>query len=149
MIKNIFEEFIKLYYTRTGDKTQIIRDTMIKPGIIARKVEDGIYIYYLLSGFYIRIPWDISDLFQSLNTYSGDRLLFNASSKCEDNIDQFIIENLKLICFLNRNDGDGFLNTLSRICDLGTFDFVEWYEKNYNKVLGNIELFSPKEHKTI
>lgn len=144
-IENIFIEFMALYYQNSGVRPNSLKDISLGSGVIARCSSLGCSIYYLTTGNYIRIPWDIMDLFFSLNTYSGNRILHIKSS---GDIEQFIQEFIKFVNLLN-NDASKteILSILTNIIDLGgTKKFREWYFNKFNKKLESIEFFSPDKN---
>jgi hypothetical protein len=145
MIENIFTEFMNLYYTSTGNRPKELKDIPIKPGIIVRVTDNDYTIHYLTNGNYIRIPWEYIDLFSSLNTYAGDRILHDRMEECTP-ANKFIKHFVLLTKYLSLGNGDLFLYTLAEICDLGTKDFRDWYNIKFNKNLNPIEFFSPDKN---
>ena len=142
-IENIFTEFMALYYQDSGIKPSSLKDIPIQSGVIARYTEIGCTIYYLTTGNYIRIPWKFVDLFSSLDTYSGNRIL---SIEPQDDIERFIKLFTKFINILNSYKGDYIIPLLSDILDIGTSNFREWYKNKFNKNLEPVEFFSPDKN---
>ena len=142
-IKTIFTEFMALYYQNGGVEPSSLKDIPVQSGVIARYTEVGCTIYYLTTGNHIRIPWKLIDLFSSLDTYSGNRIL---SIEPQDDIERFIKLFTKFINVLNSYRGDQIVPLLSDILDMGTNNFREWYRKNFNKNLEPVEFFSPDKN---
>lgn len=143
-IENIFTEFMSLYYQDSGVKSSSLKDITIQSGVIARYSETGCTIYYLTTGNYIRIPWKFMDLFSSLNTYSGDRIL--RSLEPQTDLERFIYLFTKFVGSLNNSLGDSIISVLSDIIDLGTGNFREWYKNKFNKTLEPVEFFGPDKN---
>lgn len=141
MIEDIFTEFMNLYYTSSGSKSKTLKDIPLKPGIIVRVTENNYTIHYLTNGNYIRIPWEYVDLFSSLNTYAGDRILNDRMEECTA-VNKLIRHFIILLKYLSVGNGDLFLYTLAEICEIGTKDFRDWYNIKFNKKLNPIEIFS-------
>lgn len=142
-IENIFIEFMSLYYNSSGSKSATLKDIPIEPGIIARCSDLGCTIYYLTTGTYIRIPWEMMDLFSSLDSYSGHRIL---SLEPKNDIEKFIFNSLYLINSINTRKGDIIISALSNVVDIGTLHFREWYTNRFNKKILAIECFSPDKN---
>jgi hypothetical protein len=143
-IENIFTEFMALYYRNNGVKPSSLKDIALGSGVIARCSDLGCTIYYLTTGNYIRIPWEIMDIFYSLNTYSGNRIL---SLEPSGDIERFIWEFTKFVGLLNNNAPDSVvIPVFTDILDLGTKKFREWYFNKFNKKLEAIEFFSPDKN---
>ena len=142
MIENIFLEFMALYYN-SGVRPSSLNDIFIDSGVIARCSNIGCTIYYLTTGNYIRIPWEMMDLFFSLNTYSGNRIL----NLCHNNdIEKFIKEFVRFINLLNNRNESMIMPVFTNILELGTIKFREWYLNKFNKNLKAIEFFSPDKN---
>lgn len=143
-IENIFTEFMALYYRNNGVKPGSLKDISIGSGVIARCNEIGCTIYYLTTGNYIRIPWEMMDLFYSLNTYSGNRIM---SLEAIGNIEQLIQGFTKFISLLNNNPRESvIMPVFTSILDLGTREFREWCLSKFDKKLDPIEFFSPNKN---
>ena len=138
-IENIFTEFMALYYKSNGVRPSLLKDIPIQSGVIARCTDVGCTIYYLTMGNYIRIPWEFMDLFFSLNTYSGNRII---SLSPENNIEKFIQSFVLFTGYLSNSNEDYIVSSLSNIVDLGTKEFREWYKDKFNRTLEPIEFFS-------
>ena len=142
-IENIFIEFMSLYYQNSGIKPSSLKDISIQSGVIARLTKIGCTIYYLTTGNYIRIPWEFIDLFSSLNTYSGNRIL---SIEPKNYVEKFIHLFIKFINLLNNQEGYTLVPVLSEIVSIKTNTFREWYKNKFNKNLEPIEFFSPDKN---
>lgn len=133
-----------LYYRNSGVNPSSIKDIALGSGVIARYSYLGCTIYYLTTGNYIRIPWEIIDIFYSLNTYSGNRVL---SIEPSGDIEKFIWEFTKFVNLLNNNSPNSIIISIfTDIIDLGTKKFREWYFNKFNKKLEAIEFFSPDKN---
>lgn len=146
-IENIFTEFMSLYYKNSGIKPGSLKDINIGSGVIARLDSIGCTVYYLTTGNYIRIPWEYIDLFSSLNTYSGNRIL---SLNSETDVEKFIQLFVKFINLLNNGSNNesnsSVVSVLMNILDFGTRKFREWYLSKFNKNMEPVEFFSPDKN---
>lgn len=142
-IENIFLEFMELYYNKAGTRPISLRDVSIRSGVIARYTETGCTVYYLTTGNYIRIPWDIMDLFLSLNTYSGHRILHLVP---ESNVEKLIYLFVKFVNLFNNYGGEELEKVISDISEIGTNSFREWYKNKFNKSLEPVEFFGPDKN---
>ena len=142
-IENIFLEFMSLYYNNVGTKPDSLKDISLSSGIIARYTDIGCTIYYLTTGNYIRIPWNIMDLFLSLNTYSGNRIIYE---RAENAIELFIQLGVKFVNSIDNNSSQDTIAIFSEILELGTKNFRKWYIDRFNRDLGMIEFFSPDKN---
>lgn len=124
--RELFNEFLELYYVQ--DNTQILKlkDILISPGVILRILDKTYTIYYLTNGMQIIIPWKFVDLFSALNAWGGDRIL---RSTKKDNIDRLIFHFLNLIRGVETKNEDLFMTSLISILDINTKDFIAVYEK--------------------
>ena len=124
--KELFNEFLELYYVQ--DNTQILKlkDILISPGVILRILDKTYTVYYLTNGMQIVIPWKFVDLFSALNTWGGDRIL---RSTMKDNIDRLIFHFLNLIRGVETKNEDLFMTSLTSILDINTKDFITIYDK--------------------
>jgi len=137
--KELFNEFLELYYVQ--DNTEIIKlkDILISQNIILRILNKTYIIYYLTNGIHIIIPWKFVDLFSALNTWGGDRII---ESIKEDNIDKLIFHFLNLIRGVETKDEDLFMNSLTNILSINTKEFTTIYEK---LKLDSIEIRTPNK----
>lgn len=129
---------MSLYYRNNGVKPSSLKDIPIESGVIARYTNLSCTIYYLTTGNHIRIPWEIMDLFFSLDIYSGNRIL---SLKPENNLERVIWLFVRFVNLLNNSRGEQVISVLSDILELGTGDLRDWYLDRFNKKLDPIEFF--------
>ena len=71
--RDILKEFLVLGYTPGLRKTGL-RDISLSDYTIVRITYNGWNVINLLNGTNIFIPWELTDIFESLNTWGGDRL---------------------------------------------------------------------------
>lgn len=135
--KELFNEFLELYYVQ--DNTQILKlkDILISPGIVLRILDKTYTVYYLTTGMQIIIPWKFVDLFSALNVWGGDRII---RSNKKDNIDRLIFHFLNLIIGVETKNEDLFMTSLTSILDINTKDFITIYDK---LSLDRIEIKTP------
>ena len=91
--RELFNEFLELYYVPDNTRVLKLKDILISPGVILRILDKTYTVYYLTNGMQIVIPWKFVDLFSALNVWGGDRIL---RSTQKDNIDRFYFFNLCL-----------------------------------------------------
>ena len=135
--KNLFKEFMVLGYY-PGTKISSLTDIPTSNYTIIRVTRDGWNVISFRNGTNIYIPWELVDLFSSLNTWGGQRII--ECSEAEDNVDSTIIDFLRLVNFINKKQGDSFIEILSKICSTGTGEFREWFQNNFKKSIRPIEL---------
>ena len=143
--QELFKEFMVLGYY-PGTRRSGLKDVPLLNYTIARIVRDGWNIISFYNGTTIYIPWELVDLIESLNTWGGHRVL---NSEVTDKIDQTILRLLELNLFLTRKQGTEFMNTLSKICSIGTADFREWFKREFKKILPPIEINTLDNFKAI
>ena len=71
----VFQEFMELYYNKPGIRPSSFKDIGLCDYTIARLTKDGCTIYNLTNGTNIKIDWKWLDLFSSLNTFSGHKII--------------------------------------------------------------------------
>lgn len=124
--KELFNEFLELYYVPDDKPIFKLKDILVGPGLILRILNKTYILYYLTSGTQIIIPWKYIDLFSALNTWGGDRIL---RSKQDDNVDRLIFHFLNLIIAAETKNGDLLLESIVNISEIGTEKLIEAYEK--------------------
>ena len=146
--RDILKECLVLGYTPGLRKTGL-RDISLSDYTIVRITYNGWNVINLLNGTNIFIPWELTDIFESLNTWGGDRL-YRLSREGIDKIDKEIYYLLSLTTYIWRTDGkEMFLNCLAKICSLGTSEFREWYLDEFEKRLSPIEFNSLDKYKKL
>jgi len=126
MIEDIFREFINLGY-KSGTLPSKDRDIHVKDLIIMRIGNSYLKILYLFNGSCLNIPWSWIDLFSSLNTWGGDRILFQCQEERENPIANFIEDfiNIAASTSCSRVSSE-FLDWMSDACEIGTRVFKDW-----------------------
>lgn len=124
--KDLFNEFLELYYVQDNKEVLKLKDILISPSIVLRILDKTYTIYYLTNGIHITIPWKFVDLFSALNTWGGDRILMSTK---KDDIDRLIFHFLNLIIGVETKNEDLFMTSLTSILDINTKDFTTVYEK--------------------
>lgn len=124
--RELFNEFLELYYIPDNTQVLKLKDILINPGVILRILDKTYTVYYLTNGMQIVIPWKFVDLFSALNTWGGDRIL---RSTMKDNIDRLIFHFLNLIRGVETKNEDLFMTSLTSILDINTKDFITVYDK--------------------
>ena len=143
--KDIFKEFMTLAYS-SGKVMEGLEDIVIGDYIIARITGHGLRVLWLLNGNKLRISWKMVDLFTSLNTTNGEKVVWEGKNRGgEDNVEKIIYLLVLLINQFNWGKGKDFLETLACICETGTGEFREWFEKEFGEKLQPIELITAKE----
>lgn len=137
MIKKLVQEFMAIGYSREK-RMSGLEDIIISEYTIGRLTESGLLVIWLVSGNKLKIPWEYIDIFSSLNTVSGEQILYRGLS--EDPAEKIIYWFVLLINQLNWGKGKKFLDTLSNICELGTKDLREWFEKEFGEKLRPLEM---------
>lgn len=142
-ISNVFSEFMELSYTPgCGVPWKGISDMKIKEGIIARKTENGVKVLYLTNGNSLFVPKEWIDLFSQLNAHSGEKILYVNSLPENDKIGTLIYLFLRLVMFIDAEKGEKILSILSDICELGTQEFRNKLEEEYEVSLRPLEFRS-------
>lgn len=144
--KQIFKEFIALGYDGPGTRIPGLTDVQLAYYVIARITSTGCTVINLLSGTTIHLPIGWIDLFESLNTWGGNRIL---KALPEDKIDKTILNFQTLNVRMARRQGEYFMNTLSEICTTGTLDFREWLKSECKLRIKPIEFSSLDKYKEI
>lgn len=149
-IKDIFSDFYRLSYKDSPSTfTQGFNDYFISTYIILRKCESGDYIYYLTTGSSIYIPIDWINIFSALEVYDGNRILKGYYQNSDDKISELCYLMTNLIYLINslvvKKTGNDILNTLEKICVIGTGDFRNWVVKEFNLILPQFEYRSLEE----
>ena len=137
--KEIFSEFITLGYS-PGIRPTGLKDISLSNYMIARITRDGWNILNLYNGTNIFISWSLVDIFDSLNTWGGDRVLNCIEIK--DSIDEVILTSLSLVILLSKGQGNLFIEALMKLCNLGTKIFQEWCLVEFNLEIYPIEFNS-------
>lgn len=140
-IKDLFNEFMILDYL--GHENKIpnhFKDIDLNNYIILRQNESW-QILYLTNGNSITFPREFINIFNSLNTYYGDKILYKEPLNInDDKISGLIYNMILLISSINSNKLQNILNTITTICTIGTKELREFFKDNYNKVLDPIRL---------
>ena len=132
-MKNLemFNNFIGLGYKKGIRRDKLI-DMPVRNFIILRTTWPGKTIYYLDSGNSLFIPWEWIDLFTSFYIHSGSEVLYfdQPEEAYEGYFECFIWLCTDLMKYFgpSKIEGDGFLDTLGNICNLGTEKFRERYK---------------------
>lgn len=138
MIKKLVTEFMVLGYNNRKKRMEGLEDVLISEYILGRLTESGMQIIWLASGNKLKIPWEYIDIFSSLNTLSGEQIMYRGLP--EDSVDKQIYWFVLLINQFNWGKGKNFLDTLSNICEQGTSDFRKWFEEEFNQKLRPLEM---------
>lgn len=138
-MKDLFKEFLSLYYTKS--RIERSRDIHLDTGIIARLEDISCNIYYLSNGNRINIPWQYIDLFSSLDVYCGARL---EKIVIQDDIEKAMYLFFLLARELTLKNGKKFLNVLSAIFDNkeAIDTFRAWCLTEFDLKLEEITLYS-------
>jgi hypothetical protein len=124
--KDLFDEFLELYYIQDNTQVLKLKDILISPGVVLRILDKTYIIYYLTSGMQIIIPWKFVDLFSALNTWGGDRILISTQ---KDDIDKLIFHFLNLIRGVETKNEDLFMTSITNILEINTKNFIKVYDK--------------------
>lgn len=151
--KDIFKDFYELYYKETGPSIrEDLRDYRLSPSdyIILRRQAGGDYIYMLCSGTSIYIPFLWVDIFSSLNTYDGDKVLKGIGMwTIDDKVSGVIFLMTHLIHLVDalgsRNFGGDVIDTFNKICQIGTKEFRDWVKEGFGIDLPPLEYRSLDE----
>lgn len=144
--KDILREFMALAYS-SGKPMEGLEDVVIGNYIIARITGHGLRVLWLLNGNKLKISWKMVDLFTSLNTINGEKVMWEGKHDTnEDKVGKIIYLLVLLINQFNWGKGKDFLETLACICETGTEEFREWFEKEFGEKLQPIELITAKEN---
>ena len=144
-MKELFLEFLALSWAGHGDRMRGLEDIILGEYIIARITSSGITVIWLVNGNRLKIPWEWVDLFSSLNTIYGERIMWKREGSDDDKIDRIIYKFTLLINQFNWGKGEDFLNTLADICSLGTSEFIEWHNTESGEKLKPLELMTAEE----
>jgi len=144
-MKELFKEFLALSWSGHGNRMRGLEDVTLGDYIIARITDFGITVIWLVNGNKLRIPWEWVDLFSSLNTIYGERILWKKEKIDDDGIDKLIYRFTLLINQFNWGKGTDFLSTLADICNLRTNEFIEWYSTESGEKLKPLELITVDE----
>lgn len=145
-MKDLFIEFLSLTWGGHGNRTTTLEDTILDDYVISRVTDLGMAIIWLTNGNKLKIPWEWIDLFSSLNTVYGERILWtNRNTTTLDKIDTFIYKFTLLINQFNWGRGKEFLGTLGDLCNLKTNEFIEWYYTESGEKLKPLELITVDE----
>lgn len=135
----ILKEFMTLDYS-PGNRTEKLDDVVLGNYIIARITYDGIHILWLSCGNKLWIPWKVIDLFTSLNTKWGEKILWEGYDEEAPYLDRLIYLFVLLINQFNWGRGKDFLETLGTICEIGTTKLREWIQTEFKEKLLPLEL---------
>lgn len=138
--KAIMKEFMKVGYSGPGNRVDKLEDIVLGNYIIARITYSGIQVIWLGNGNRLSIPWEIIDLFSSLNTIYGEKILWEGYKEEADDIEKLIYLFVFLINQFNWSRGKSFLDALGMISEIGTHNLREWIEKEFNEKLPPLEL---------
>lgn len=138
--KKIMKEFMTLGYSGQGVRTERLEDVVIGNYIILRVSYLGIQVIWLGNGNKLLIPWEIVDLFTSLNTKCGEKILWEGDDEEADKVERLIYLFVFLINQFNWSRGRVFLEILGIICELGTQELREWIEQEFKEKLPPLEL---------
>ena len=138
----VFQEFMELYYNKPGIRPSSFKDIGLCDYTIARLTKDGCTIYNLTNGTNIKIDWKWLDLFSSLNTFSGHKIIMQNIEDLDNKIDKTIVLFLKFQAALDNRKGTDVLDNLAKLSRVKTVDFREWYLEEYGEILDPIEYTS-------
>ena len=106
-----------------------LEDVVIGNYIIARITGHGLRVLWLLNGNKLKISWKMVDLFTSLNTINGEKVMWEGKHDTnEDKVGKIIYLLVLLINQFNWGKAKDCLETLACICETGTEYFREWIE---------------------
>lgn len=108
---------------------------------ILRMAAGYVTLISLTSGVTIKIPYSWFDLFSSLNTWGGHRILLY-KEKPMDNVSRIIHLGFYMIYYYSQRKSKEFISVLSEICKVGTAEFREWILEEFGKTLMPIEFRS-------
>lgn len=150
VFKEIFNEFYKLSYSASLENNKSLppfSDHIVTDYVILRIMSTGYTIYYLYNGSFIFIPEKWIDIFSSLDTHSGDRVVdsyLNCREIIEnDSLIRFGVLMINLVHYINgrlsKIDGDKLLETLGELSVIGTKKFRDWCSSEFGLNLDPIE----------
>ena len=143
-IKDLFNEFMILSYLEHENKIpNQFKDINLGNYIILRQNESW-QILYLTSGNSVIFPREFINIFNSLNTYCGNKILYKEPDE-QDKISCLIYNVILLINSINSMNKSKFqdvLNTVATICTIGTKELRKFFKDNYNKTLDPIRFDS-------
>lgn len=152
-LKDIFKEFKDLYYSIPNVSNLVdFKDIYFGNLMILRITKYEYKIYYLKDGVFITIPWSWIDLFSSLNTHSGEKILYSGINEDSDDIDKFIYYFLNLIISFYSNNDSKFFKVneyLLKILELGTNNFINWFNELYIDEKINNHFLKPIEYNSL
>ena len=129
------EEFLQLAYSPPSIPGKSgLRDIYLADYTFARLVNGRLEIQFMTNGMNITIDKGWLDLFHSLNTWGGHRILnYPISQETDSRDDRLIFEMMKLlnVYLYQSGRGDEFLRSLAEVCHLGTQSFRGWLKENY------------------
>ena len=140
--KKIMKEFMTLEYSGQGVRTDRLEDVLIGNYIILRISYLGLQVIWLGNGNKLLIPWEVVDLFTSLNTKFGEKILWEGDDEEADKVERLIYLFVFLINQFNWSRGRSFLEVLGIICELGTQELREWIEQEFKEKLPPLELMT-------
>lgn len=151
--KEIFREFYELSFSRdhlhTTRESFLLRDSVVSSTnyiLLRQRSDQGASIHWLLEGSSVIIPTIWIDIFSSLNTHSGDKILrhkFMTSEEKYSGIGGLGYQMLSFIICIDRSlssvEGSLLLEIIQTIYLIGTKEFREWVRKDFKLDLPSIE----------
>jgi hypothetical protein len=142
MIQDLLKEFFVLEYKKNSGKgLGLLRDIPVSDNlIIVRTREDTAEIIFLYNGAKLSIDWRWIDLFNSLNTWGGDRILTEEEN---NNIWNFTNYMMKFCSMLGVSViGQEITDLVTELCRIGTKPFIDEVRKNNPELSNTLKPFT-------
>lgn len=123
------DEFLELEYDN-GKVRELSKDINVKDYIVLRLDSGGgCTIHYLDQGVYLHIPFPWDSLSEEFYKYCGKKVLEYIRHPESNYLTEFTFYLAKLGLYISesfsRIDCNDFLDTISKLCSLGTKEFIK------------------------